>query len=170
LHFLRRVFRDQHRELIREIGKGLTFGRWIEAARNRARLLRDDIALAIGKEVSFVESLEKGAILPWALRPDEAAMIIDLFGIQIDDFSRLISVSLGVNKARDQIQQDQAGDIAARAQGGRPSEESSEDIESAVDMALAHVVGPAELNEAIKEWLSKVSTELRRIQMTEILP
>lgn len=164
--FLRRVFRDLHQELIQKVGEGLTFGRWIEAARNRAHMLREGIALALDCEASFIENLEKGAILPWTLSPDQAATIIDLFGIQIDDFSRLISVSLGVSKAREQIQQDHAGEIAARAQGGRPSKERSEDIEAAVDVALAQEVGPAELSEEIKEWLGKVNTELQRVQMT----
>jgi hypothetical protein len=168
--FLTKVFRELHQELVRKIGRDLTFGRWIEAARIRAHMLREGIALALGRDVNFIAGLEKGTISPWSLSPDQVAIIIDLFGIQEDDFSRLLSISLGVSKAREEIQQVAAEKIAARAQGGRPSEERSEDIEAAIDMALAYEVGPTELTEEIKEWFSKVSEELQRIRMSEIEP
>lgn len=162
--FVKKVFGHLHQEPIRQIQQKLPFGRWIEAARKRARLTREGIAKAVSKDASFVQRLEEGEILPWSLSFVDAADIICLFRIHIEAVRYLISISLAVSNARRQVEQ-----FAARAGGELQSKERTENLKLALDLALASKAGQTELNEEIDQWLKELREELQHRQATDLL-
>jgi transcriptional regulator with XRE-family HTH domain len=162
--FVKKVFGELHREPIRHIEEKRPFGRWLETARERARLIREDIAMALSKDASFVQRLEEGETPPWELSFVDAADIVCLFRIHIEAVRYLVLISLAVSDARQQVEK-----IAARAEGELQSKERTENLKKALDLAHAHRAGQAKPNEEINKWLKELREELQRRQATDLL-
>lgn len=92
--FVEKVLSQQHREPVRLVGIGVTFGEWIARARDKAYLTSEDIGEAVGKDAAFIERLEIGEVLPWKVPPGVTAKIVALFRIHEDAVRRLMSASL----------------------------------------------------------------------------
>lgn len=92
--FVEKLFTQLHREPVRLVGRGITFGEWIARARDKAHLTLEDIGEAVGKDAAFIERLEFGEVLPWKVSPGVTAKIVALFRIHEDAVRRLMSASL----------------------------------------------------------------------------
>ncbi|MBV9927750.1 MAG: hypothetical protein JOZ96_22210 [Acidobacteria bacterium] len=92
--FVEKLLSQLHREPVRLVGRGITFGEWIARARDKAHLTSADIGEAVGKDGAFIERLEIGEVLPWKVSPVVTAKIVGLFRIHEDAVRRLMSASL----------------------------------------------------------------------------
>lgn len=92
--FVEKLLLQLHREPVRLVGRGVTFGEWIARARYKAHLTSEDIGEAVGKDAAFIERLEIGEVLPWKVSPGVTAKIVALFRIHEDAVMRLMSASL----------------------------------------------------------------------------
>jgi hypothetical protein len=162
--FAEKVLGKLHQEPVRKIEEKLTFGRWIEKVRKKARLAYEFIAAALKKDPLFVEQLETGDILPWELTPIEGADIIALFRIHLTAVVQLLEISLDVSK---ELANGEA--IAARAHKGRPSRKRSESTRLAWELYLAHRAEKAELTPEIVNWLNEVGKVLKDRQAMHLL-
>jgi transcriptional regulator with XRE-family HTH domain len=91
LLFIHKVFMSAHPEPIHRIETKLSFGRWIESLRNSVRLSQKDVAAALGKNVTFLENIEKGEILPWNINPDDVSRLLRLVRLHINGLVALIA-------------------------------------------------------------------------------
>lgn len=93
--FARMALRDLHRVVVQSIGGDQTIGEWFRRTREEARLSRNMIATALGKDTSFVEQLESNKISPPRLSSEEALELCKLFRINFDAFVQLFENTLG---------------------------------------------------------------------------
>src|SRR5205085_5128862 len=98
--FVEKVLADLHRTPVKRGEGKLSFGRWVEQAREGARLSRHDLGSALDKDQSFVESVETGGTQPWHMKSRELARIVSLFRLHIDAVSGLILCSFALNNVR----------------------------------------------------------------------
>ena len=161
--FVEKVILTLHPQPVRDVAAKWPLGRWIEAIRESLRLTREDIAAAIGKEVIFVERLERGEAPPWECDPDDVADMMRLFRLHSNAASQLVNNSAAVNQARG------VRSAAARSRGGHASAERGESTRRALEMFLAHNAGPAKSDAAVSEWLEALRNALRRRGLNELL-
>jgi transcriptional regulator with XRE-family HTH domain len=161
--FVERVLADLRQEPVRKVEEKLSFGRWVEQARENARLSRQDVGAAIGKDQSFIESVESGFTLPWGLKTTELARIVSLFRLHVDAVSELVSRSFALSSVRIR------GEVLARSHRGRMSQERGSSTRRALDMFLAQNVKDGELNEEVTNCLGALRDELRRMGALELL-
>lgn len=162
--FVAKVFADLHPTPVRSVREEIPLGRWIESVRKKARLTREGVATALGKDESFIERLETGDVLPWNLSEGEIADLANLFRIHKDAIPRLSKYSNIVNEGRAQL-----NFLAARSHSGRMSKQRRESVMRALDLWLAHNIAPTELSKEIIDWLDRVHEELVRRQATDLL-
>lgn len=92
--FVRKVLIDESRSQDAEIRGDQSFGEWLIETRERARLSRKMVATALGKEESFVERVESGAITLSSLSPGDAADIKILFNLPLNSIRRFLVPTL----------------------------------------------------------------------------
>lgn len=90
-----KVFEALHPEPVKRVESGMTFGEWVEAMRERARLTREAVGEALGQDPIYVERVESEEMLLWKLTPSKAADIVILVRIHIDALMQLLSASFG---------------------------------------------------------------------------
>lgn len=95
-----RILSDHFPEPVREIGRRITFGQWIQQARKTARLSLDAVATAIGKDASFIERIENEEVLPWTPTDNSIADLVILFRIHIDAVEQLLANSSAADSER----------------------------------------------------------------------
>lgn len=161
--FVEKVLADLHRDPVKRVEGKLSFGRWVEQAREGARLSRHDLGSVLGKEQSFVESVETGGTQPWHMNSGELARIVSLFRLHVDAVSDLILRSFALNNVR------LRGEVLARSHRGRMSLERGSSTRRALDMYLARNVSGGEPNEEVSECLNALRDELRRIEATDLV-
>jgi hypothetical protein len=115
--FVSKVLEDLHPEPVRKVQRGLHFGSWVELTRESARLTRDAVGEALGKDRFYVERVEGEEILPWKLTPAKAADIVILFRLHIDGLTQLLSESLAAARDAEVIRRQHE----ALLRGGVPS-------------------------------------------------
>jgi transcriptional regulator with XRE-family HTH domain len=161
--FVEKVILTLHPRPVREVDAKWPLGRWFEAIRESLCLTREDIAAALGKEVIFVERLERGEVQPWECDPDDVAELMRLFRLHSNAASQLVNNSAAVNQARD------VRSAAARSRGGHASSERGESTRRALEMFLAHNAAPAKPDATVSEWLDALREALRRRGLNELL-
>lgn len=161
--FIEKVILTLHPQPVRKIDARWPLGRWFEAIRESLRLTRDDIAAAVGKEVIFVERLERGEVQPWECDPNDVADLMRLFRLHSNAASHLVNNSAAVDQARD------VRSAAARSRGGHASAERGESTRRALEMFLAHNATPAKPDFTITKWLDALREILRRRGLNELL-
>jgi transcriptional regulator with XRE-family HTH domain len=155
--FVRKVLEKLHPQPIHRVDEPLPFGRWLERERQKARLSREDIAVAVGKDELFIARIETEDILPWQLKPAEAASLIDLFRLEPEALKQLIIVSYAAIEGRKD-----AEIIASRSREGQLSKKMGGHVKQASDLRQAPNAYPKELSDAINSWLNKINEEVRR--------
>lgn len=161
--FVEKVILTLHPQPVKEIGGKWPLGRWFEAIRESLRLTREDVAVAIGKEVSFVERLERGEVLPWESDPGEVAELMRLFRLHLNAASQLVNNSAAVNQVNS------VRSAAARSRGGHASSERGDSTKRALEMFLAHNAASAKPDDNITEWLDALSLALRCRGLNELV-
>ena len=161
--FVEKVILTLHPRPVREIDAKWPLGRWLEAIRESLRLTREDVAAAAGKEVIFVERLERGEVPPWECDPGDVADLMRLFRLHSSAASQLVNNSAAVSQSRD------VRSAAARSRGGHASPERGESARRALEMFLAHNAGPAKPSDAVSRWLDALREALRRRGLNELL-
>ena len=161
--FVEKVILMLHPQPVREISAKWPIGRWFEAIRESLHLTREDVAVAIGKEVIFVERLERGEVLPWECEPDEVAELMRLFRLHSNAASQLVNNSVAVNQVRG------VRSAAARSRGGHASSERGDSTKRALEMFLAHNAAPAKPDDAVSKWLDALRSALRRRGLNELV-
>jgi len=140
--------------------KGVPFGRYIEAVRERAGLTRFAIADRLGKDESYLQRLERGDISPAALPIVEVVKVVELFHLKLNAVNEmLLATSRVVEKKR-------TFRAAARSHGGMRHDTRSEDVERALDaftrkiqgQKVSEVPDPKEIQICI----SKLEVELKK--------
>jgi transcriptional regulator with XRE-family HTH domain len=162
-----RILSDLYQEPVREIGRRITFGRWIQQARKAARLSLDAVAPAIGKDTSFIERIEDEEVLPWALTANSVADVVILFRIHIDAVEQLLSNSYAADRERQFSRMSpwgQGHQSAVRAGLMFPgrSESSREETKSSDS-------GSPPLDPDVQQFLDKLRRVLERRQATHLL-
>jgi transcriptional regulator with XRE-family HTH domain len=135
----------------------LPFGKWLEQERKKARLSREDIAVAAGKDESFIAQIETEDILLWQLKPAEAASLITLFRLEPEALKQLIKASYALGEdCKD------AEIISSHSSEGHLSKEKGGHIKQASDLEQLRNADTQELNDEIRSWLNELSKEIRR--------
>lgn len=163
--FVEKLLAQLHREPVRLVGRGVTFGAWVARARENAHLTLEDIGEAVGKDAAFVAQLEMGEILPWKVTPGVMAKIVILFRLHEDTVRRLMSASLSEDEDR------------RRASSELLSSPSSSDdlMAGMIDPFERHSAPPRKmpegprLNEEIVRYLSKLRSLLESRQAQDLL-
>jgi transcriptional regulator with XRE-family HTH domain len=148
--FVAKVFEALHPEPVRRVERGLRFGEWIEATRDRARLTRDAVGEALGQDQLYVERVESEEILLWKITPSKAADIVILFRVHVDAPTQMLSASFRVVRDAEVIRRQHealargrpasSGDMYAgmMERGGRRS--ANREPEQTPDTALSEEV------------------------------
>jgi ribosome-binding protein aMBF1 (putative translation factor) len=162
-----RILSDLHQEPVREIGRRITFGQWIQQARKAARLSHDAAGIAIGKDPSFIQRIEDEEVLPWALTANSIADMVILFRIHIDAVEQLLSNSYAADRERQlsrmfpQMEGQYSGVRGALILPGH-SESSDEETKSSDSDTLP-------MDEDLLLFLNKLRRILERRQATHLL-
>jgi transcriptional regulator with XRE-family HTH domain len=106
----------------------LLFGQHVESVREIANLTRAEIAARLGKEVDFVQQIEKGDVSPLRLPPPDVADLLLLFQIKIKDAVQMVNTSLAI--ARFEQENNRA---ALDRRGGVRHEHRSGDAEETME-------------------------------------
>lgn len=101
--FVAKVFEALHPEPVKRVESGVTFGEWVEATRERARLTREAVGEALGQDRIYVERVESEEILLWKLTPSKGADIVILFRVHVGALTNLLSASLRVVRDAEMI-------------------------------------------------------------------
>jgi hypothetical protein len=157
--FAAKILSDLHPNPVNRIKERWPFGRWIEAVRKKARLTREIIGAALGRDESFVEKLETGAVLPWALDTEEAIDIARLFRLEGEAMRQLVETSAAVHQAHER-----GVLVAARSHRGRSSKHREDSVRLALDLYLARNCGNPILSEAIMDWIGKLEEGMNAIK------
>ena len=89
--FAQRVFESEHEEPIRSAGDSTTFGEFIRRIRSEATVARRAAAAAVEKDLSFINQLESGAVLPWKLPSIDVARVVKLYRIHSEAVWNLVT-------------------------------------------------------------------------------
>lgn len=150
--FAEKVLLTLHPEPVKEAESRVTLGQWIKEVRVKARLSHGFIASALGETTSFVEGLETGEILPWAISADVGSQLATLFRLHFNSLKELVENS--------------------RKALGNESNESWEvqDLEQHTNACHPDSTGPDEdVGEAMDRWLEEVRQTLEEKQAHELL-
>jgi transcriptional regulator with XRE-family HTH domain len=129
--FVERLLAETNPEPVRKAKEKLPLGRWIEAARQKVKLTREDISAALGKEPSYVEQVETGGVAPHSLPSNELGTIAQLFRVHIDALRDLLLTSIAVGQNRDKL------GVAGRISPGAQAKKTADTMKLALDMYLA---------------------------------
>lgn len=145
-----------------------SFGRYIEAIRERAKISRADVASRIKCSLDLPLRLERGDISPCSLHVGQLADFVVLFAVSIGDVSNLLITSVLANEEKVTYR------ASARSHGGVRTDVRSEDVERALDafarkMAQKQASGSAAVPEEVRTCLFGLEAELRRRGRIELL-
>lgn len=98
--FVAKVFHDLHPKPVKHLEENCSLGSWLRAERVRARLLCKDIADAIHKDVSIIQQLEDGDLLPWNLIAEDMASLAHLLRIHFSVLPQLVLNSMPCSHLR----------------------------------------------------------------------
>ena len=146
-----------HQAPARKIEGGRSFGEWVQAARERARLTREAIAAAVQKDVPFVERVETGRASPFKLDPRDISEIVCLFRLHIDGLAQLLA-NTAASAAKNMRGMD-------RRPGMGPAFTGLMDPNSEVSADYRGAPGGGEADKL----LNSVRDDLRRRQATHLL-
>jgi hypothetical protein len=149
--FAEKVLLTLHPEPVRQAG-GVALGTWIEGVRKKARLSHGFIASALGETISFVERLETGETLPWAIPADLGSYLATLFRLHYNTFSKLVDNSRRAleKKSGTPLETDYSEILA----GTRPPNNLDPDLS---------------MKGEIEHWLGEVRRNLEKKQARELL-
>jgi transcriptional regulator with XRE-family HTH domain len=153
----RKVLGDLHHEPIIKLERDWSFGQWLRAIRQKARLTRQQIAAAINKDQSLVEQLETEKAFPWQFRLEVVADLIALFRVDMKVMAQLAVKSLNLSKALPQT-----GDLSTPSMirgmiDSRTNSASESSATSQFDLP------------DLFTWLEDLSNELERRQEKQLL-
>jgi transcriptional regulator with XRE-family HTH domain len=148
----RKVLGDLHHEPTIKLEREWSFGQWLRAIRQRARLTRQQVAAALNKDQSLVEQLETEKAFPWQFRLEEVVDLIALFRVNMKVMTQLAVKSLDLSKARPQT-----GDLST------PSA-----IRGMIDSRTNSATSQFDLPDLFT-WLEDLSNELERRQEKQLL-
>lgn len=160
--FVEKVLFDMHRQPVRRVEEKLSFGRWVEHARESARLSRQDVGAAVGKDQSFIESVETGVTQPWVLKAGELARIVSLFRLHVDAASELIARSFALGSVRPR------GEVLARSHRGKTSPGRGSYTRRSLDVPTERDAAGGEASGEVTNCLSALRDELRRTGASEL--
>jgi hypothetical protein len=161
--FVHKVLTELYPQPVVRIKERVSFGRWIEAAREKASLTREMVAAALWKEPSFVEAVESESSEPWALKANELADFAGLVRLHFKAVSDLIISSFAVSQGRVGVE------MAARKTRGKRTRKQGEAVRRAVDKHLAKRSVRGEISEEVRSCLNVLRRELERRGATEFL-
>ncbi len=161
--YVEKLFEDLNPKPVDKIEGKSTFGRWIEAARNKVHLSRTDVAGALSQEPVFIEKLERGETLPWGCKPEFVADLMNLFRVHLNAVNQLIAASASVNQTRG------VGGVAARSRGGKATKDRGESTARALELFLAHNAAPAAPDADVKEWTERLRGVLKERNLNYLI-
>jgi len=147
-------------------GQLLSFGRFLEAVREKARLSRMQIAGRLGRDESYVLRVERGDVIPVSVPPSECADIMGLFQIGFGSVSQMIAVSVKTSDSKRTYR------AAARSHGGLRRDVRSEDVERALDAFARKMHTRAANTDAgseVQTYLTKLEEELKKRGREDLL-
>jgi len=139
-------------------GQLLSFGRFLEAVREKARLSRMQIAGRLGRDESYVLRVERGDVIPVSVPPSECADIMSV--------SQMIAVSVKTSDSKRTYR------AAARSHGGLRRDVRSEDVERALDAFARKMHTRAANTDAgseVQTYLTKLEEELKKRGREDLL-
>ena len=126
--FVAKLLAEIYPHPIKHVEEKLSFGRWVEQARETARISRYDIGIAMGKNEPFIEAVETGTTQPWQMKASELASLVALFKLHINAISDLITCSLAISNVR------LTGNVSARSHSGRMMSRRGSSTRRALDL------------------------------------
>lgn len=162
--FAERLLADAHPEPVRAVEEKLPFGRWLEAARQRASVAREDVADAIGAEPAYVERVETGDLAPEMLPGEVMGPLVRLFRLHVNALRGLLLTSMAVARERAKL------GVAGRLTPGKEARKTAEGMKLALDMYLADTaeIGTDPVPE-VEDCLAAVRGYLEARQARELL-
>jgi hypothetical protein len=148
---------------IKHVEEKLSFGRWVEQARETARISRYDIGIAMGKNEPFIEALETGTTQPWQLKTSELASLVALFKLHINAISDLVICSFAISNLR------LSGNISARSHRGKMTSRRGSSTSRALDLFLANNASNSEPNDQVKDCLNRLRAELQQLGLNNLV-
>lgn len=161
--YIEKLFEELNPQPVCEIENKSTFGRWVEAMRNKVHLSQTDVAGVLRQEPVFIGQVERGEIFPWQCKPEFVADLMNLFRVHIQAVNQLVSASAAVSRVRG------VGGVAARSRGGKVSKVRGESTARALELFLAHNAAPAEPADDITEWTEKLRRVLSERKLDHLL-
>lgn len=147
--------------------KGMSFGRFIESVRAKAKLTRLDVGVRLQKSDEYVQRLERGDLNPVELPTRELADVVELFGLVVTAVAEMIMVSVGTMSTKENIR------ASARSHGGVHHDIRGEDVERALDAFARKLASKSpRVNAEPKELEScmiNLREELQRRRRVELL-
>lgn len=146
----------------------LPFGRHLQWIRNKSSTSREDIALSLEKDVSFIDKIEDGRASPLDLLRSEIADIMQLFRIGIKEFSRTVEAYLELSMAK-------TGKMSsmARSSLGTKTDSKEEALSHAFDAVLLKIAEkekPVQQGPGIdEEYIREIRNELKKRGELELL-
>jgi len=105
----------------------MSFGRFLEAVRQKANLTRLDVGVRLQKSDEYVQRLERGDLNPVELPTRELADVVELLRVVVTAVAEMIMVSGETMNTKQTIR------ASARSQGGFRNDARGEDVERALD-------------------------------------
>lgn len=152
--YVEKVFKKLHPRRITRLKDKWPLGRWLEATRSSARLTREDVADALGKDAGFVTRVETEEVLPWELPSPEAARVAILFRIHADALAEMVYASYTVHAARKKLPDDPSA-------FGFNAETTGQSVDLALDLYYARNAPATEPRPELEEWLKEVRREMK---------
>lgn len=144
----------------------LSFGRYCEAVREHAGLLRSHVAVRLGTDENFVQRFERGDLDPLTITPRRMADLVELFQAHINLVTEMLVCGMGTVEAKRTYR------VAARAHGGIRHDQRTEDVERALDAftrKMRSVDSDQRLHAKAQTHINGVRDELKRRGRTDLL-
>jgi hypothetical protein len=160
--FIRKMFLTVHPDPVRNVGEQIPFGRWLESVRRTLCLEGSDIAAALGKDEQYLQRIESGEVLPWAVPASDFGNLICLVRVHIDAVVKLVQYTASVDHAK-------VGAVSARSRGGRMTATRGASAKRALDLYLARNAPSVELNDGVTAWVAALRADLEGRGAGELL-
>jgi len=154
------------KQLVRDI-RSLSFGRFIEAVREKAGMTRVQIAGRLKKEEEYVLRVERGDMGPISMSAPDIADIVELFQIRIDSLMEMVASSVKISESKHTYR------ASARSHGGLRHDARTDDVDRALDAFARKMQNKAAVNlrtsPPVTACLTRVRAELEKRGRKDLL-